>query len=196
MQANMEEIGARIASLREDWGITMQEMAKATGRDVAEYQAMESGQRDLSFTFLYKCADKLKVDVSELLTGESPHLGGYSITRKGKGLDIARDQSFEYLYKAANFKNKLAEPFFVTLPFSEEDLEKEIHLSNHKGQEIDYIINGKMRFAYEGGATEDLAEGDLIMYDSGKGHGMIALDGEPCKFIAIVIRPQDSKVAD
>lgn len=38
---------------------------------VEEYIAQESGDEDLSFTFLYKCADKLGVDVIELLTGEN-----------------------------------------------------------------------------------------------------------------------------
>ena len=81
MEPNIEEVAGRIRALREDLDITMQEMADATGRSVAEYAAQESGQQDLSFTFLYKCAQRLGVDVIELLTGEDPHLSGYSLTR-------------------------------------------------------------------------------------------------------------------
>jgi len=72
----------------------MQEMADATGRNVAEYAAMESGDADLSFTFLYRAAERFGVDMIELLTGENPHLTGYSVVRAGEGLAIKRREGF------------------------------------------------------------------------------------------------------
>ena len=179
MEPNIEEVAGRIRALREDMGLTMQEMADATGRSVSEYAAQESGEQDLSFTFLYKCAQRLGVDVIELLTGEDPHLSGYSLVRAAEGLSIQRRAGFEYLHKAPHFKNKLAEPFLVTAPYLEEEQTRPIHLSYHEGQELDFVISGKMRFAYEG-HVEELEAGDLLMYDSGRGHGMIATGGEPC----------------
>ncbi len=193
MEPNIKEVAGRIRALREDSELTMQEMADATGRSVAEYAAQESGNQDLSFTFLYKCAEKLGVDVIELLTGETPHLTGYSLTRAQDGLSIKRRAGFEYLHKAPHFKGKLAEPFLVTAPYLEEEQNVPIHLSRHKGQEIDYIISGRMRFAYED-HIEELSAGDMLMYDSGRGHGMIAIGGEPCVFLAFVLRPHDDEI--
>lgn len=190
MEPNIKEVAGRIRALREDVGLTMQEMADATGRSVNEYAAQESGEEDLSFTFLYKCAQRLGVDVIELLTGENPHLSGYSLVRAADGLSIKRRAGFEYLHKAPYFKNKLCEPFLVTAPYLEEQQDKPIHLSYHAGQELDYIISGKMLFAYED-HVEELAAGDLLLYDSGRGHGMIATGGEPCVFLAVVLKPQD-----
>ena len=132
--------------------------------------------------------ERLGVDVIELLTGENPHLSGYSLTRAADGLSIKRRAGFEYLHKAPHFKNKLAEPFLVTAPYLEEEQDAPIHLSYHKGQELDYIISGRMRFAYED-HIEELEAGDLLMYDSGRGHGMIATGGEPCTFLAVVMKP-------
>lgn len=194
MEPNIKEVAGRIRVLREDLDLSMQEMADITGRSVAEYAAQESGEQDLSFTFLYKCAEAFGVDVIELLTGENPHLSGYSLVRAGDGLSIKRRAGFEYLHKAPHFKNKLAEPFLVTAPFLSEEQDKPIHLSHHAGQEIDYIISGRMRFAY-GDHVEELEAGDMLMYDSGKGHGMIAIGGEPCVFLAIVIKAPDSKIS-
>lgn len=193
MEPNIKEVANRIRSLREDSDITMQEMADATGRSLAEYSAQEAGEQDLSFTFLYKCADRLGVDVIELLTGETPHLTGYSLTEAGDGLCIRRRAGFEYLHKAPHFRHKLAEPFLVTAPYIEEEQDAPIHLSYHEGQEIDYIISGRLRFAYED-RMEELGPGDFLMYDSGRGHGMIATDGEPCTFIAIVIKPHGEAI--
>ena len=78
MEPNIKEVAGRIRALREDMDITQQEMADATERSLSEYAAQESGEQDLSFTFLYKCAKKLGVDVIEILTGENPHLSGYA----------------------------------------------------------------------------------------------------------------------
>ena len=192
-QPDYKEVASRIKSLREDLELTLQEMADATGRSVAEYAAQESGEQDLSFTFLYKCAAKFGVDVIELLTGESPHLAGYSLVRADEGLSIKRRAGFEYLHKAPYFKNKICEPFLVTAPYLEEEQNAPIHLSYHKGQEFDYILSGKMRFAYED-HVEELVPGDTLLYDSSRGHGMIAIGGEPCVFLAIVMKPEGEQI--
>lgn len=193
MDLNIQEVTGRIRALREDMGITMQEMADATGRSLAEYAAQESGEQDLSFTFLYKCAERMGVDVVALLTGDSPRLSRYSLVRKDEGIHIKRRAGFEYLHKAPNFKGKLAEPFVVTVPFDAELVDKPIHLSYHDGQEIEYVLSGKMRFAYED-HIEELNPGDLLMFDATHSHGMIALDGEPLVFLAIVIKDPEASV--
>lgn len=190
MEPNTAEITRRIRALREDMDLTMQEMADATGRSLAEYRAQESGEHDLSFTFLFKCAEKFGVDVVELLTGEAPHLGSYSVTRAGDGLSIKRRAGFEYLHKAPHFKSKLCEPFVVTAPYLEEEQNQPIHLSRHQGQELDFIISGRMRFAYED-HVEELEAGDLLLYDSSRGHGMIAIGGEPCVFLAVILKEDE-----
>lgn len=190
MEPNIAEVAGRIRSLRDDLGLTMQEMADKTGRSVAEYASMESGEEDLSFTFLYRCAEAFGVDMIELLTGEGPHLTGYSVVRAGEGLSIKRRASFEYRHLAPTFKGKLAEPFFVTAPYNEDEQQAPIHLSRHAGQEFNYIVSGRMRFAYET-HVEELGPGDALFYDAARGHGMVATGGAPCTFIAIVFKEHD-----
>jgi len=162
-------------------------MAEAAGIDVDAYAVLEAGGSDLSFTVLYRCAEKLGVDIVELLTGEGPHLTGYSVIRAGQGLSIRRRAGFEYLHLAPTFKNKLAEPFLVTAPFEADAQDAPIALSRHEGQEFDFVVSGTLRFAY-GGHTEELHAGDAVYYDSGRGHGMIAAGGGPCTFIAVVLK--------
>ena len=176
MEPNINEIAERIHDLREIYDLTIEEMADAAGVSVEEYEQSERGNRDFSFTFLYKCAKKFGVDMTELLTGE--------------GLPIRRRESFQYNHLAANFKKKLAEPFIVTAPYREEEQNAPIALSYHTGQEFDYIISGTMRFAHED-HIEELGPGDSVYYDSGRGHGMIATSKEGCTFLAIVLRENE-----
>ena len=187
MEPRIADIAGRIRSLREDTGLTLQEMAEATGLTVAEYARVEAGELDPTFTVLYKTAEKLGVDIVDLLTGEGPHLTGYSVVRAGKGLSMKRRQGFEYRHLAPTFRDKLAEPFVVTAPYSDAEQNAPIALSRHAGQELDYVLTGQLRFAYDD-HTEDLGPGDTVYYDSGRGHGMIAIGGEPCTFIAIVLK--------
>ena len=187
-QESRRDISNRIRSLREDNDLTIEDMAKATGRSAKEYAARESGEMDLTFTFLYKCAKKLGVDVIELLTGESPHIKWYSVVEPDEGVRINRRSDFRYIHKAPFFKNRLCEPFLVDIPYQEESQNEPIHLSYHRGNELDYIISGHLRFRYEN-KIEEVGPGDTLMYDSGRGHGMIAIGGEPCVFLAIVMNP-------
>ena len=137
METRIVETAQRIKGLRELLDITPQEMAQATGMSVEAYLSHENGEHDFSFTFLYNCADKLGVDIVELLTGENPRLSHYSIVRKGEGLDIKRRKNFKYRHLCYRFKNKYAEAFLVNAPYVQEEQDMPIHLSTHEGQEFE-----------------------------------------------------------
>ncbi|MCL1984557.1 MAG: cupin domain-containing protein [Methanomassiliicoccaceae archaeon] len=186
MDAKIDEIAERIRALRDVTGFTTDEMAGATGVTKDEYEASENGKKDFTFTFLYKCAEKFNVDIIELLTGENPHLSGYTVVRKGKGLPMKRRKGFEYGHLASNFKNKTAEPFLVHAPYRADELSS-IPVSSHDGQEFNYVLSGRLRFVYED-HTEDLGEGDSVYYNSSRMHGMAALNKEGCVFIAVVLK--------
>ncbi len=190
MNAKIMEVAERIRGLREILEISIEEMAIATDLSPKEYSELENGTKDYSFSFLYKCSEKLGVDLSVLLTGENPTLGFYVISRKDEGLPIDRRAGFRYLHKAHLFKNRTAQPFVVTAPFDPAEQEKPIHLSSHEGQEFNFVIKGTLKIAMEG-HIETLNEGDCIYYDATHGHGMIATGGKDCEFIALVIKNTD-----
>ncbi|MDO4797226.1 MAG: cupin domain-containing protein [Coriobacteriales bacterium] len=188
---NRRDVANRIRSLREDNEFSIEEMAEFTGRSAQEYIARESGEMDLTFTFVYKCAIKLGVDVVELLTGESPRLRYYEVVRAGEGLPLERNTDFHYLHKAPHFRNRLGETFLVDVPYQRQSQHEPIHLSYHEGQEMDYVLKGRLRFRFEGDRFEEVGPGDTVFYDSGRGHGMIAIDGEDAQILAVVFKPKD-----
>ncbi|MDD4245139.1 MAG: XRE family transcriptional regulator [Candidatus Methanomethylophilaceae archaeon] len=191
MEPNIAEIAERVRAIREACGFTTEEMAEATGVEESRYIEYESGTRDFTFTFLYRCAEKCGVDIVDLLTGGSPHLSEYAVVRAGGGLPMKRREGFNYYLLAATFKNKTAEPFLVEAPYREEDRDRPITLSSHQGQEFDYVISGKMTFVLEDHRTE-LGPGDSIYYDSGRPHGMVASDKDGCVFLAIIMKEEES----
>ncbi len=189
MMEEVKEIGKRLMDLRDILEITPEEMASHIGVDLEDYLAHETGQADFSFTFLFKAAQKLGVDITDLLTGESPRLSTYDLVRKDKGLPIRRRDGFDYQNLAYLFKGRILEPFLVTAKYDPALEEKPIELSRHDGQEFDYILSGSLMVQI-GEKIETLHAGDSIYYDSSHGHGMIATGGGDCLFLAIVTNTQ------
>ncbi len=187
-ETKIKEVAERIARLREDLGISVEEMAASTDYSVDDYKAFEAGDKDFSFTFIYKCANVFHVEIADLMEGSSPELKGYTVTRKGEGDPIVRREGFVYNRLAAKFKNKTVEPFHVVIPYSEEALSRPLHLASHAGQEMDIVVKGTLRHII-GSHSEILHEGDCIYYDSSIPHDEVALGGEDCEIYAFVIAP-------
>jgi len=192
MEQKLREVGQRICTLREIMNITPEEMAKKVGVSVDEYLRHESGEMDFNFTFIYKCAKTFGVDPTDIINGTSPTLSSYTVTKSGEGLPITRREGFKYLNLAPMFKNKIAEPFKVTIPYSEEAENNPIHLSTHYGQELDIVISGTMKIQV-GNHTEVLNAGDTIYYDSSTPHGMVAAGGSPVEIYAVVLNKAEGE---
>ena len=183
IQEQLLEVAQRIKNTREIFGFSVEEMARKTDVSPEEYAEYESGKRDFSFTFIYKCAKCFNVDPTELLQGTSPTLSSYNLTRKGGGLPITRLTGNVYKNLASMFKNKIAEPFWVKIPYKENDTMK---MSTHAGQEFDIVIRGTLK-ANIGGNEEILHEGDSIYYNSIEPHGLMPVGGEDVEIYAIVM---------
>jgi transcriptional regulator with XRE-family HTH domain len=192
METHIKEISERIKGMREILDISAEEMAEITGITVDQYLAAESGNSDFNFTFLMKCAQRFNVDIVELLTGSNPTLSFYTVVRKGEGLPIERRKGFDYKHLAYLLKDKMIEPFLVTVPYSREEQDKPLYYSTHAGQEFDYILKGSLKIDLDG-HVEVLNAGDCVLYDSGHRHGMIAANGADCQFLAIVIPKPKAK---
>ncbi len=194
LDLKIKEMARRIVELREIENLSTAEMAAKTGVSEAEYIACESGNSDLNFAFLYRCALALKVDVTEIIEGTSPRLAGYTVTRKDEGQRIEQAHGMVYYNLAAAFKNRIAEPLYVVSTYDEKARRGEIELTTHEGQECDIIVKGAL-MVQVGDHIEVLREGDSIYYDSSVPHGMIAADGNDCIFYAIVLNPAGEPIS-
>ena len=186
----LSEIAARIREMREVAGFSTAQMAEKTEVSEAEYLQYEAGNLDFPFTFIHKCALAFGVGITDLLEGESARLQSYTVTRRGQGQQTAREEGIEIQNLAPMFRKKLAEPYWVRYTYSEELQQKPIHLTKHSGQEFDFVMSGRLKVQI-GDNVEILNEGDSIYYNSSTPHGMIAVDGQDCLFVAVVLPGED-----
>ena len=184
------EIAQRIHELRDITGFTTAEMAGKTEVTEENYLNYEAGKLDFPFTFIHKCALAFGVEITDLLEGHSARLSSYTVTRKGRGQTTATEEGITIQNLAPMFRKKLAEPYWVRYEYSDELQKKPIHTTTHSGQEFDLVISGTL-LVQVGGHKELLHEGDSIFYNSSTPHGMIAVDGKDCVFLAMVIASED-----
>ena len=186
MNNQLMEIAYRIREMREIAGYTREEMASKTDVSPGEYADYEAGLVDFPFSFIHKCALAFNIGITDLLEGESARLSAYAVTRKGQGQRAAKEDGIEIQSLAPMFRDKIAEPYYVRYEYAESQQHRPIHLTTHAGQEFDLILSGALKVQV-GENTEVLHEGDSIYYDSSKPHGMIAVEGADCLFVAVVL---------
>ena len=189
-KSQLLEVASRIREMREILGYSQNTMAQRTNLSLAEYKAYESGETDLPFSFIHKCALAFNIDITDLLEGHSTRLTSYTVTRRGHGQQTAKEMGIDIQNLAPKFKNKIAEPYWVKYDYSDELQSKPIQLATHAGQEFDIVISGSL-LVQVGTNKEVLHEGDCIYYNSSTPHGMIAIDGKDCLFVAVVLPGED-----
>ncbi len=184
MQEKIEQVAARIRDLRTIRGVEADALARELRLSPEEYRQFESGASDIPVSVLYQLAQRLGVELADLLTGEEPRLHTYTVTRSGRGISVDRRREYQYQSLAHNFAHKKAEPFLVTvLPRPDEE---PVHFNSHPGQEFNYVLEGTLRVVLDKREVV-LQAGDSLFFDSGVPHGMRALESRPARFLAIIL---------
>ena len=168
-----------------DYGLHPAGGRRALGVPLEDYVAYEAGERDFSFSHLFNIASTLGVDISDLLTGESPKLKGYILTRAGKGLAFDRRKAYHYEHLAYNFRDKKAEPFIVTVEYDPTGAPRPRH--DHEGQEFDYVLTGHMKIVLAGNEVY-LGPGRLHLLRFVHPPRHVCPLRRDCRFIAVVIK--------
>lgn len=179
MHKDLMEIPRRMRELREILEISAEEMAGRLGIPAEQYGQYEDGGADIPISTLYEVAGILRVDFTELITGESPRMDSYSITRSGRGANVDR-YGYSCASLAYNFIDRDMEPMLVTLSMSD----KPAPMVSHSGQEFNYVLSGKVRVSI-GARDHILSAGDSIYFDPSLPHGQSAVDG-PASFLTVI----------
>jgi len=192
----IRDVALRVRELREVSGFTREYVAERLGISIDTYKTYEKGGVDLPFSFIHNCALLFGVELSDLLEGHSAaHLTSFAVTRRGMGRITSKEETIEVRDLAPRFRGKIAEPYWVTYTYSDEQQNKPIPLVSHSGPEFNIIYSGQLKVQI-GEHTEVLSEGDSIYYNSKTPHGMIAVGGKDCVFCAIVLPGDAGAISD
>lgn len=178
--SRVNEIGERIAELRDACGFTMNEMAEAVGTDIKTYIAYEQSGEDIPIGIIFRIANKCGVDFNEIVTGNSAKLNTYQVVRAGEAMEIPRSESYIYKDLAWLYGQKIMQPSLVTLKSG-----AEAELNTHEGQEFDYVVSGSM-VLYIDGREVKLSAGDSVYLNPTLPHGFSVSEDGSCTFLAVI----------
>jgi transcriptional regulator with XRE-family HTH domain len=180
-------VGEKIKQLRERKGLSLKEVADATGFSTALLSQMENHLVSPSLGSLIKLAKALEVRVGDFF-GETQG-EPFAIVRKNERKTISRFASKEgvsygYSYESLGFekKNRRMEPFIVTL---EPATLKTSKTSVHEGEEFIFVLEGEMEVIF-GDHTDILYPGDSIYYDSNIPHRVQCHQDRVTRILAVL----------
>jgi transcriptional regulator with XRE-family HTH domain len=178
-------LGQRIAAIRKDKGLSLEDLASRTGLDAELLSRIEKDLYTPPLGELIRLGKALETRMGVFIAPSEP--SPYTIVRAHQRRKIARFASgtrkkhgYEYESLAPEKGDRAMEPFLVTLhPTDVQDM------SSHDGQEFIYVLEGSMEARFEE-AVEILEAGDAIYYDSNRPH-LVRCHGQgPTRILAVL----------
>ena len=182
-------IGNRVREIRKQAGLTLKQLAEASGLTPGTLSKIENGLTKPSITTLQMIANSLKVDIGYLFKS-----GGekrYVISRKGtrKVSYSERGSTGKPTYKvellAEGMENPFMEPIIATLLAREEE---DFNAIAHGGQELMYVLEGKVKLTL-GEKKIILRKGDAAYWDGDIPHKAISLSKKPARSLNVHLIP-------
>lgn len=183
MNEQIKQIAARLRGLRDVLELSEEDVAETCQMSLDEYKQIESGTVDISVSTLQRISRQYGISLGVLMFGEEPKMSSYFLTRAGTGMSVERRAAYKYQSLASGFRGRVADPFIVTVAPKENAT---VQFNSHPGQEFNLVVEGRMLLNINGKELI-LNEGDSLYFNSALPHGMLALDGKPVKFLAIIM---------
>ena len=181
-------IGARIAALRTQLGMTLDQLAARTSFSKGYLSKIENSHKVPPIGSLSRIAAALRTDITELLhTPSEAQTGGFSVVRAGERQPVVRGGTafgYDYVSLADNHRDKKMEPFLFTFP---SQIDKYVFFE-HEGEEFMFVLSGRVE--WQAGSHKLVLEpGDSIYFDARLPHRGRSLDGE-ARAVVVTYNPK------
>jgi transcriptional regulator with XRE-family HTH domain/KaiC/GvpD/RAD55 family RecA-like ATPase len=164
-KSSLIDLGMRLKKLRTKRGLSQTELAKLVGVTPSTISQIESNLIYPSLPALIKIAEILSIDVSsffhESADIRNPVVFSDSNASEIKFTDLPNDSIEAKLLTPLDFNPK-AEPYIIEIP-PKKSLPS--HFFIHKGEEVGYLLNGKLQMKMEK-AVYTVRAGNLVYLSS------------------------------
>ncbi|MDY2641180.1 MAG: XRE family transcriptional regulator [Mediterranea sp.] len=184
-------VGEKIKSLREEKGLSREELARQSGIGIEQIERIESDIDLPSLAPLIKIARVLGVRLGTFLDEQQEN--GPVVCRKDEVMNsiefsnnaIQSRKHMTYHSLSRSKADRHMEPFIIdVMPTDDTDFV----LSTHEGQEFILVMEGTMEITH-GRNNYILNEGDSIYYDSIVPHHVHGYKGQAAKILAVIYTP-------
>lgn len=180
--ATADVLAIKLRLLRRNADLTLQQLSQRCGISPSALSKIENGQLSPTYEKIAALARGLEVEVGELFSPvQQPSLGARrSVTRGGEGL-AHRTPQYAYELLHADLANKRFIPLLTTI--KAHDRAQFSRLLSHDGEEMIYVLRGKVWLHTDCYAPVELSAGDSCYFDSTMGHACISGSDEDAQVL-------------
>ncbi|SOC91428.1 transcriptional regulator, XRE family with cupin sensor [Rhizobium sp. AN5] len=183
-------IGHEVRAYRKKLGITVTDLASATGVSVGMLSKIENGNISPSLTTLQTLSKALGVPITAFFRGfEEPRSATF--VKAGQGVNIERrgtraGHQYSLLgHIDNNTSGVTVEPYLITLT-TDSDV---FPTFQHEGMEFLYMLEGEVVYRH-GEQLFTMQAGDSLFFDADAPHGPEELIKLPARYLSIISYPQ------
>lgn len=183
-------IGHEVRAYRKKLGITVTDLASATGVSVGMLSKIENGNISPSLTTLQTLSKSLGVPITAFFRGfEEPRSATF--VKAGQGVNIERrgtraGHQYSLLgHIDNNTSGVTVEPYLITLT-KDSDV---FPTFQHEGMEFLYMLEGEVVYRH-GEQLFTMQAGDSLFFDADAPHGPEELVKLPARYLSIISYPQ------
>ncbi|WP_306927546.1 MULTISPECIES: helix-turn-helix domain-containing protein [Agrobacterium] len=189
-------IGHEVRAYRKKLGITVTDLASATGVSVGMLSKIENGNISPSLTTLQTLSKALGVPITAFFRGfEEPRSATF--VKAGQGVNIERrgtraGHQYSLLgHIDNNTSGVTVEPYLITLT-TDSDV---FPTFQHEGMEFLYMLEGEVVYRH-GEQLFTMQAGDSLFFDADAPHGPEVLVQLPARYLSIISYPQRRVTGD
>ncbi|WP_028748557.1 helix-turn-helix domain-containing protein [Rhizobium mesoamericanum] len=186
-------IGHEVRAYRKNLGITVTDLAAATGISLGMLSKIENGNISPSLTTLQSLSRALGVPLTAFFRRyEEPHNAVF--VKAGQGVELERrgtraGHQYNLLgHIDNNSSGVIVEPYLITLT-ADSDV---FPTFQHEGMEFLYMLEGEVMYRH-GDQLYPMQPGDSLFFDADAPHGPEVLVKLPAKYLSIISYPQRGK---
>jgi transcriptional regulator with XRE-family HTH domain len=183
-------IGHEVRAYRKKLGITVTDLASATGVSLGMLSKIENGNISPSLTTLQTLSRALGVPITAFFRGfEEPRSATF--VKAGQGVNIERrgtraGHQYSLLgHIDNNTSGVTVEPYLITLT-KDSDV---FPTFQHEGMEFLYMLEGEVVYRH-GEQLFTMQAGDSLFFDADAPHGPEELVKLPARYLSIISYPQ------
>jgi transcriptional regulator with XRE-family HTH domain len=190
-ERNLETaIGREVRSHRRAQGMTVADLAAATGLSIGMLSKIENGVTSPSLATLQALSNALSCPITAFFRGFEERREVQHV-RAGEHLEIERrgtraGHQYHLLgHIGANGSGVVMEPYLITLT-TESDV---FPTFQHDGIELLYMLEGEVTYRH-GDRLFHLRPGDSLLFDADARHGPEVLNRLPARYLSVISYPQ------
>ena len=183
-------IGHEVRTHRKKLGLTVADLATATGMSVGMLSKIENGNISSSLATLQSLSKALGVAITGFFRGyEEPRSA--SFVKAGEGMNIERrgTRAGHHYSLLGHIENNnsgvMVEPYLITIN-AESDV---FPTFQHEGMELLYMLDGEVVYRH-GESLYRMQPGDSLLFDADAPNGPEELVKLPARYLSIITYPQ------